>query len=152
MKIKNAKNYFSAAEKEKIQALVKQAEQDTSGEIAIMVVEQSSSYREAKILGAILLSSLAALVLAVSIQHVTVWTYIPLVLLFYFPSYFCMQKFSVLKITLVGKKRLEEAVRKRAVLAFYEKGLYRTRDATGVLIFISIMAGAPNTGGSFAIA
>jgi len=32
-----------------------------------------------------------------------------------------------------------EAVRERAVRAFFEKGLYKTRDETGILIFISIL-------------
>jgi putative membrane protein len=50
-----------------------------------------------------------------------------------------VRRFPRLKLALVGKKRLKEAVRERAIRAFFEKGLYRTRGETGILIFISIM-------------
>lgn len=139
MKDKNANNFFSESEKEKIRSLVKKAEHETSGEVAIMVVDASDSYREAEILGALLLSSFIAMIIAVSIQHVTVWTFIPVVLIFWFPSLYFLRLVPRLKLSFVGKKRLEEAVRERAVRAFFEKELYRTREETGILIFISIL-------------
>jgi putative membrane protein len=39
----------------------------------------------------------------------------------------------------MSAKRKEEAVRSRALRAFYEKGLYKTRFRTGVLIFLSLL-------------
>jgi putative membrane protein len=39
----------------------------------------------------------------------------------------------------MNKKRMVLAVRERAVRAFYERGLYRTRDENGILIFISLL-------------
>ena len=39
----------------------------------------------------------------------------------------------------IGLKRREETVRERAVRAFYEKGLYKTRKNTGVLFFLSLL-------------
>ena len=39
----------------------------------------------------------------------------------------------------MSRRGLEEMVSERAVRAFYEKGLYRTRDETGILIFISLL-------------
>lgn len=139
MKNKSAENFFTASEKEKISDLVKKAERETSGEIAIMVVNDSDSYREAGILGALLLSAFIALIIAVTIQHVTIWTFIPVVLVVWFPSLSFLRRMPRLKLSLVGKKRLEEAVQERAVRAFFEKGLYRTRNETGILVFISIL-------------
>lgn len=133
-----AQTFFSEEEKSRIRRLVKEAELHTSGEIASMVVDQSDSYREAEILGGVLLSSLLAVVAAIAIYHVTIWSYIPLVFLFYFPSFFIFRRFPRLKLSLVGRRRLEEAVRERAIRAFFEKGLYRTREETGILIFISL--------------
>lgn len=44
-----------------------------------------------------------------------------------------------LTINLLSRERIEQKVRDRALTIFYEKGLHRTRDNTGVLIFISVM-------------
>lgn len=134
-----ANNFFSESEKQKISTLVKESEGKTTGEIAVMVVDGSDSYREAEILGALLLSAFIALVVAVSLHHVTIWSYIPAVMLFWFPALYFMRGFPRFKLVFAGKKRLEEAVRERAVRAFFEKKLYRTRGETGILIFISIL-------------
>jgi len=139
MKRKNARNFFSEPEKEKISTLVKKAELETSGEIAVMVVDASDSYRETEFLGALLLSAFIAIIAAVSLHQVTIWSYIPAVILFWFPALLFMRRFPRLKLALVGNKRVEEAVRERAVRAFFEKKLYRTREETGVLIFISTL-------------
>ena len=135
----NAGTFFSEIEKGKISALVKNAERETSGEIAVMVVDASDSYREAGFLGALLLSAFISLVCAVSLHLVTIWSYIPAVMVFWFPALYLMRRFPRFKLTLAGRTRLEEAVRDRAVRAFFEKELYRTREETGVLIFISTL-------------
>lgn len=136
---KRADNFFSESEKQQISALVSKAERETSGEIAVMVVDGSDSYREAEILGALLLSAFIALVVAVSLHHVTIWSYIPAVAVFWYPALYLMRVIPRFKLALAGKKRLEEAVRERAIRAFYEKKLYRTREETGILVFISIL-------------
>lgn len=136
---KRADNFFSETEKQQISALIKKAERETSGEIAVMVVDGSDSYREAEILGALLLSAFIALVVAVSLHHVTIWSYIPAVAVFWYPAFYLMRFFPGFKLALTGKKRLEEAVSERAIRAFFEKKLYRTREETGILVFISIL-------------
>ncbi len=119
MKNKNARNFFSNPEKEKISNLVKKVEGETSGEIAVMVVDASDSYREAEFLGALLLSAFLALVVAISLQQVTIWSYIPAVILFWVPALFFMRRFPHFKLVLAGKNRVSEAVRERAIRAFY---------------------------------
>lgn len=139
MKIKNAKDLFTEAEQERIRLAVEAAEATTSGEIATMMVERSDRYREAEILGGVLLAGMLALICAILIQHVTIWTYIPLVFLLFLPFRALLLRFPAHKLSFVGRRRIEEAVRERAVRAFYEKRLYKTKDETGILIFISIM-------------
>jgi putative membrane protein len=139
MKIKGSKEFFSEAEKEQIRQAVVSAEAATSGEIATMVVERSDSYREAEALGTVLVAGLLGVIVCVAIQHVAIWTYIPLVFLLFLPLRLLFHRFSRLKLPFIGKRRLEEAVRERALRAFYEKGLYRTREETGILIFISLL-------------
>jgi len=134
-----ANTFFTAGEKERIRESVRAVEKVTSGEIATMVVDQSDGYLEAEVLGGMLASGLAALIISVALQHVTIWTFVPIVCALYFPARFLCIRFPRLKIPFVNKKRMMHAVQERAVRAFYEKGLYRTRDENGILIFISIL-------------
>lgn len=126
-------------EKEAIRAAVAKAESRSTGEIVTVVVEQSDRYLEAERLGALLLAALSAAIAAIATAHVTIWTYIPLVLLLYFPVLALFRRFPRLKLCFVGPARQAIAVRERAVAAFYEKGVHRTRQETGILIFISLL-------------
>lgn len=133
-----ADRFFSPTEKEQIRQAVAAAEATTSGEIATMIVDSSDNYREAKVTAAILLAAMAALLIAIITRHTTVWSYLPLTIICYLPAAFLVGRLPQLLKPFISRRRCEEAVRSRSVQAFYEKGLYRTRDETGVLIFISI--------------
>jgi putative membrane protein len=76
MKVR-AKDFFSKVEKEKIKQAVTEAEKETAGEIAVKVVEASDRYRDAEILGSVLLSGLFALIASLLLNYITVWFYIP---------------------------------------------------------------------------
>ena len=133
-----AHDFFTSAERERIRLAVEAAGATTSGEIATMVVERSDSYREAETLGAVLGAALVAFVAAVASHHVTIWSYVPLAFILFFPSRWLILRVPALQRPFIGRRRLVRAVRDRAVRAFYEKGLYRTRHETGILIFISL--------------
>jgi len=134
-----ANGFFSDAEKERVRQAVAQAETGSSGEIAIMVLPESERYREAEQLGALLLAALIAVIACVAMHHVTIWVYIPLLCLLFFPALMLFRRFPRLKIPFAGGGRQAEAVRARALAGFYEKGLYRTEGETGILIFISLL-------------
>jgi putative membrane protein len=161
-----ASELFSTEDKEAISGAIKKAEAYSSGEIAIMVVDSSDSYREAETLGAFILSGFFSLLIEIALGYLAsfkapgwnynlpafnlhllyeaaanaaVWTYIPAVFVLYFPFRFLLSKYPEFKILFVSGVRIEETVRERAVTAFYEKQLYKTRDETGVLIFISLL-------------
>lgn len=138
MKGSKAEDFFTPGEQLQIRHAVAAAEKGTSGEIATMVVTRSDSYREAVTLGAVLAAGLAALIVAITSHHVTVWTYIPLTALLYYPAMLLINRVPSLQRPFITRNRLNESVRERAVRAFYEKGLYRTRHETGILIFISL--------------
>lgn len=165
MKIK-ASEIFSAEDKKCIADSIKKAETNTSGEVAIMVVDSSDSYREAEMLGAFILSGFFSLIfetagayltalkeagwgydmpgfsvhfLSEAAGKATIWTYIPMVFVLYFLFRFLISKFPGIKLPFLSGKRIEETVRERAVMAFYEKQLYKTRDETGILLFISLL-------------
>ena len=130
---------FTETDLERIERAVASAEVATSGEIATMVVPASDSYREAEALGAVLLSGLISLVVAVVTGHVTIWSYIPLIFLLFLPCRFMLQRYPALKLPFVGKGRIAEAVKERAIRAFYEKKLYKTVNESGILIFLSLL-------------
>jgi putative membrane protein len=131
--------FFTDAEKDKIKETTVAAESRTIGEVAVMIVDESSHYHEAEILGGTILGSLVALIVTILFFHESIWWYIPLSFLLFFPAWFLFKEFRVLKIHCIGNKRKEKAVRERALKAFYEKGLYKTKQNTGVLFFISIL-------------
>lgn len=159
-----AATLFSADEQKRIKETITAAERGTSGEVAVMVVDESDSYREAAAIGAVVLAGFFALLAAILFEAglhydeiwmdrsgafagalsvvadtVTAWVYIPLVLLLYFPIRYALDRLPRVKILFMSALRLQEEVRERAVRAFYEKGLHKTRDETGVLVFISIL-------------
>jgi putative membrane protein len=138
MKLSTA-DFFTAAEKEQIRLAVVDAEARSSGEIATMVVAESDRYREAEQLGTLLVAGLLGVILAVLLHHVTIWSYIPLVCLLFYPVLLLFRRFPRLKLSFAGQRRQAEAVRERALRAFYEQGLHRTRGETGILIFISLL-------------
>jgi putative membrane protein len=135
----SAQNFFTEAERVAIRKAVATVETGTSGEVATMVVDQSDGYPEAEVLGAGLVAGFVAVIVCVAIHHVTIWSFIPAVFLAFYPIRYLLRRFPRLKLPFVGRRRLALAVRDRAVRAFYEKELHRTRDESGILIFISLL-------------
>jgi len=134
-----SERFFTAEEKERLKAATHEVESRTIGQIVVMVVDHSDHYIEAEVLGSVLLGSLLSLILTVLFFDSSLWFYIPLSFIFFFPCWFLFIKVEVLKKTFIGVRRKEEAVRLRAERAFFERGLYRTRRNTGVLFFLSLL-------------
>jgi len=134
-----AETFFSEEEKKRIENTTNEIEKRTIGEVVVMVVDRSDQYLEAGIIGGVFLGSLVALIASVVLLHSSLWSYIPLSFLFFFPAAYLFKKFPVLKTAFIGLGRKERAVMQRAVRAFYEKGLYKTRQNTGVLFFLSLL-------------
>jgi len=134
-----SEKFFTAEEKEKLKTATREVESRTIGEMAVMVVDHSDHYIEAEVLGSILLGSLLSLILTVLFFDSSLWFYIPLSFILFFPCWFLFIKVEVLKKVFIGIRRKEEAVRLRAERAFFERGLYRTKKNTGVLFFVSLL-------------
>jgi putative membrane protein len=134
-----SEKFFTAEEKERLKTATHEVESRTIGEIVVMVVDHSDHYIEAEVLGSVLLSSLLSLILTVLFFDSSLWFYIPLSFIFFFPCWFLFIKVELLKKAFIGVRRKEEAVRLRAERAFFERGLYRTKNNTGVLFFVSLL-------------
>ncbi|MFH0787498.1 MAG: hypothetical protein V2B13_07765 [Pseudomonadota bacterium] len=134
-----AAHFFSQEENKKITAAIKEVESRSDGEVAVMVVDHSAPYIEAEFLGGFILGSLLALIITDLFLHDALLTYISLSFIFFFPFRMLCAQVPALKNVFIAVKRKEEMVRLRALRAFYEKGLYKTRHHTGVLFFLSLL-------------
>lgn len=139
MRVSKADKFFTEKEKERLKATVHEVESKTIGEIVVMVVDHSDHYIEAEVLGGILLGSLLSLIATLLYFHSSIWSYVPLSFLFFFPCRFLFQRVDILKRLFIGIRKKEEAVRLRAERAFFERGLYKTKKNTGVLFFLSLL-------------
>lgn len=134
-----ADRFFTEEENKKITATIKDIESRTDGEIAVMVVDSSNHYHDAEVLGGTILGSLLALIVTVVFFHDSLWVYISLSILLFFPFSWLCARVPQLKAAFLSVRRKEKMVRLRALRAFYEKGLHRTRQNTGVLFFLSLL-------------
>ncbi len=134
-----SERFFTGEEKARLKAATQDVESRTIGEIVVMVVDHSDHYIEAEVLGSVLLGSLLSLILTVLFFNSSIWAYVPLSFIFFFPCWFLFINVEGLKKLFIGIRRKEEAVRLRAERAFFERGLYRTKKNTGVLFFLSLL-------------
>lgn len=133
-----ATKLFSTEEKARIEAAVREAESRTSGEIVPMVVDQSYGYPRAEIIGAGLFSLATGVLLSWAFGGDSIWVFLPLYLLAYFPYKLMIRYCPALKRSLISLAEIAEEVEEKALVSFIERGLHHTRDETGVLIFISL--------------
>lgn len=133
-----AKELFSAEEKQAIEQAVRQAEQRTSGEIVPMVVDESYHYPRAEILGAGLFSLATAISLSWAFFGESLWHFLWLFVLGYFPFKLLIRKVPALRRRLIHPDEISAEVEEKALVAFLQQGLHHTRDATGILILISL--------------
>lgn len=133
-----AENFFTGSEQAAIAAAIKEVEKNTAGEIAVMVVDQSDTYPEGAILAGLIAGVFLSLVVT-QLYFNDSLTYFMIFFAGFVPGIGwlanCLPAF---KRIFISRNRLAEMVREQAVQAFYEKGLYRTRDATAVFFFISL--------------
>jgi len=133
-----AENFFSNDEKTRISEAIKEVERHTSGEVAVMVVDQSDKYPEAIVLGGVLLGCLGSLLITDLFFFDSLWHFLPLGFGLGLLAGILLSKLPQGKRPFISKAVLEERVRDRALRAFYEQQLYKTRDNTGVLFFLSL--------------
>jgi putative membrane protein len=136
---------FTRDDLNRITASVREAERKTSGEIVPFIVDQSDPYEEAEwrcgcLMAVIALGVMSALhtftlswlpidmaelalvTLSAGIAGVAAATYVP-----------------VVKRIFAGNHLIERRVAQRAAQAFLSEEVFKTRDRTGILLFISIL-------------
>jgi len=136
---RTASTFFSEEEKKKIKATTRDIESRTIGEMVVMVVGASDPYVDAEFLGGVLLGSFLSFILTALFFHSSIWSFVPMSFVFFFPSEWVIRKVEVLKALFISRNRKEHAVQRRAISSFYEHGLSRTKMNTGVLFFLSLL-------------
>ena len=68
-----------------------------------------------------------------------VWIFIPLQIIIYFKIKFLLKIFPWIVGLFLTEHIKNTAVRKKALSSFYERGLHKTRDETGVLFLLSLL-------------
>ncbi len=134
-----ADDFFTPEEKDTIAATIRDVEKNTAGEVAVMVVDTSDTYPESPLLAGVVLGALAALLVTDLFFNDSLWVFIPLTACSALFFNWLTNKIPMLKRFFIATGRIEEEVEQRAIQAFYEKGLYKTRDKSGVLILLSLL-------------
>lgn len=135
---------FSKEELIAVAEAARAAEERTSGEIVPYVVGASDDHEDARWLGG-LIGALSAALTSGLVHWLggfwggagTVWTTLPVAggaAL----GYVLARSFDPVRRLLVGADVLDRRVRRRALQAFVEEEVFRTRDRTGILLFVSL--------------
>lgn len=145
MAIGRRQRYFSQEDLERVAAAVREAEQHTSGEIVPYFVHRSDRYEEAIWRGAILLSFLVLVGITTAQLFSDAWIGISgvnIALLTIGVGALGAALVSVipaLKRFFSGEELINHRVALRAADAFITEEVFKTRDRTGILIFLSLL-------------
>ena len=125
-------------EKNEIADTIRSAEQRTSGEIVFAIADASGQYHHATLQGALAGTVVAAAVyLALPLPHtigLLLWTEI-----ISFAFFYGFIPFLPFRRWFIPAREREESVREAAFREFYSNGLYQTREANGVVIYLSFL-------------
>ncbi|RJQ86391.1 MAG: hypothetical protein C4519_02100 [Desulfobacteraceae bacterium] len=139
-----AQRFLTQDEYRQIEACIHAAEERTAGEIVCLIQSSSYHYPLAGVIGATVMALPLSLVLTGLIgsrfwigAH-NMWVFLGIFGMAFIGLHGWIERSATLKRRFISPKDIEEEVEEAAVTAFFRRGLYRTRDATGVLLFISV--------------
>ena len=146
MKIKSmAQSFFSTGEQKRICDAVHQAELKTSGELVPMLVCESHSYPLAAIRGASFVALLVALIVTPLIavkfwlESSNLWVFLGFFIPIFLIIHFLIMRYPRFKRWFLFGHEMDTEVQHSAFAAFFTEQLYKTKDANGILIFISLL-------------
>jgi putative membrane protein len=141
------KTFLKEAELEQIESCVRQAERTTRGEIVVMVAPSSHHYPVAGLRGATAFAVPVAVALARTVGPLVwagphdLWVFLGSFFPLFFLCHLVVMRLPRLKRLFVSEKEMDHEVREAATIHFFLKGLFRTREETGVLIYLSVFEG-----------
>jgi putative membrane protein len=139
-----AERFLSEDERARISAAVEKAEKLTAGEIVVMIIPASYHYPMANVIGAAACALALGLLLTpliggwLWIGKQNMWLFLGLFTVFFILFHEVIKRTLWLKRHFISRKEIDAEVKEAAVTHFFNHGLYRTRDKTGVLVLISV--------------
>ena len=135
------KSYLKSEDIEKITQAIKNAEKSTAGEIVPMIVNRSSTVGHVPVLIFTLLTALFFMLNGFEHQAKLIggqwfWYLADIALILILTAIF--SRFPCLQRLLTPHADQALQVNARSIIEFYESNIQNTRDATGILIFISM--------------
>lgn len=121
-----------------LEAAISRAEEDSEGEIVLVVADRCDGYSGARWRFAVALAALVFLALILFAPPLPTWVYLVAQALTLIVGHVASRIENVLRLLLPGETA-EARVRARAQRAFAEHGLHRTRNQTGVLLFAALL-------------
>ncbi len=140
-----ASKFFTQPDLDRISAAVKEAERKTSGEIVPYVVDRSDDYDEAVWRGGFLGVVAASAAFLLFRTFTETWLSIGLITIIL--TILAAGSLGLLSVHLIhglkrffaGKDLIMRRVSQRAAQAFISEEVFKTRDRTGILIFLSLL-------------
>ncbi len=139
---------FSEQDLERIRTAVAAAERSTSGEIVPFLVDRSDPYSVAMWRGAVLAATIVLAIVLLFLQVYEGWGYAWLhtpwgpslvTLVGAIAGYVIVALVPAVRRLLAGDDLMTRSVHNRAMRAFVEEEVFKTRDRTGILIFLSLL-------------
>jgi len=139
--------FLGKGELEQIESCVREAERTTRAEIVVMVAPASHGYPMAGLLGSATISVPVAVVLTRTVGPLVwagphdLWVFLGILFPLFFLCREVVMRLPRLKRFFVSEKEMDFEVREAATIHFFSKGLHRTREETGILIYLSVFEG-----------
>lgn len=139
-----AEKFLNKEERDRIRAAVSEAEKNTSGEIVPMIVPASYHYPMADVLGGASLALPVAILLTYFLGSMlwvgptNMWVFMGIFGIAFIVLHRVVQRVWPLKRVFISDREIDEEVQEAALTSFFKEELYRTRDETGILVFVSV--------------
>ena len=141
---KLVERFLPPAERQKIEACVRLAESRTHGEIMVLAAASSHPYPAADLRAGLALASPAAVALTpllgglLWVGPFNLWVFLGALIPLFFLFQAAVRHLLPVKRIFISDREMEAEVTAAAENQFYRKGVCRTAEATGVLIYISV--------------
>lgn len=139
-----SQTFLTQQEQRKVTEMVRKMELQTSGEIVPVIVSASHHYPTARLLATLIFSLPLTFILShlfASIFWYDPKSIYPFFIIFtpvFALGYGIVSRFPLLSKPFIAKTDKIEEVREEATKCFFTEKLHKTRDANGILIFISV--------------
>ena len=133
-----ARNLLTEAEQQRLKNCVADVEKKTSGEIVPVIASMSSDYARAAALTTLLLGLALSIPGALILGMTAMWSYLIVFLGGYLVAMLLVRLYPVLMGPFLSNHEKTAEVHKAAAINFHAHGLHRTRDLTGILIYVSV--------------